>query len=245
MGEESCTPAEMRKAFHALALKYHPDKQRQENAGMAGEAFLLVQQAYEEGLRVAAERTKGEIIKSGDTYDEDEVSLVPVSLFASKAVLKAALDKFERFYDMSMQPTMTYDIEQVLEEQVIEWLLEGRCLLVDTRAQEEKFGNMKENLPGALNLWYVELLKRPDTCQKVLRQLQSSAGEDKMVITYSTSGGLTTGQCTLVALILIDVFGFNPERVGALENGYLGYRRWAQKEPDIAERLKRMYPSVL
>merc|ERR1712194_338648 len=150
-----------------------------------------------------------------------------------------------RFYDMSMQPTMPDQIEQVPQEQVIEWLLEGRCLLVDTRAQEEKWGGAKESLPGALNLWYVELLKRPDKCSSVLRQLQSLAGDDKMVITYSTSGGLTIGQSTLVALILIDVFGFNPERVGALEDGYFGYRRWAKNEPETAERLKRMYPSVL
>lgn len=232
---------EVRRAFRTLALQHHPDKLP--NGGDGGEAFRLVQRAYEVGLQRASCRVEAELQA---VPLQEQWPLLPVPLSAPKAYMRDACDGFERMVDLGQSEIVPADIPLVAAEQVAEWLLEGRCVPIDTREPADKYGEMADTLPGSVSLGYTQLLKRPETAIPVLADLQRRAGgrgegKGMHLVSYSTHGSPTSGNCAMVCCMLVGVFGFRLSLVSSLEDGYLMWRRWLAIHADEGARLRVMY----
>lgn len=88
-----------------------------------------------------------------------------------------------------------------------------------------------------------EVLKRPESAVPALRALRGHAERGARIVSFSTHGGPTSGNCAVVCCILADVFGFDFEALSCLEDGYLMWRRWAEANASAAERLRLKYGS--
>mmetsp|Transcript_81849 Transcript_81849/g.226838 ORF Transcript_81849/g.226838 Transcript_81849/m.226838 type:complete len:352 (+) Transcript_81849:80-1135(+) len=237
----SASAWEVRRAFRVLALLHHPDKRSAAGeGGDSGEAFRAVQRACEQGL---AEASRGSMEVRVPVPTEVRVPC-PVPINAPRLQLHAACEDFEDKVDQGKSKSVPDDIPYVDVDQLAEWLLEGSCITIDAREPAERFGINAEMLPRAVPLGYTRLLKSPETLLPELACLKTHADSGLQLVSYSTHGTPSNGNCAIVCCLLVDVFGFNAELMHCLEDGYLMWRQWGSKHKEAVDKIRARYSAV-
>lgn len=235
------TGEDVRRAFHELALLHHPDKGADNDSGAT---FRMIQAAHEESQRALEQRNAeaspatAEAAVAVPRSDKD----LQTAINLPKKELKVALDRWEDAMDRGKSNHVPDDIPISELEDIVELLESRQCLPVDCRQPEEKYGAMKDPVPGAIHIGYAALLRSPFMVIPQIAELLSRSGhgaDGRTIVCYSTHGG-TSGNCAAVACALADVFGISDENLCTLSDGYIGWKKWREK--NVARYSKLLPP---
>lgn len=194
---------EVRRAFRHLALLHHPDKNLN---GARDPTFMEVQKAYEMGMSIAVAAS-----------EEESHPWQPIPVTAPRRELRRATDHWESSQDIGESPTLPEEIQRIPVEEFARWQISGKCLAVDMRDPPDRGGPKAVQVPGAVLLSYVELLKTPERVTVQIRQLLE---EHRPVVAFSIDESYSEGVSGTACALLVDVFGLDAHRAYALEGGY-------------------------
>jgi len=219
---------EIRHAFRELALLHHPDK-RLGNASAS--VFKRIQTAYEEGVRTCESQVETSI-KSADRRTGPAY---PVSVSASKAALRGAVEDWEHASDFDQETTGPDDIPYCEADQAAEWIMGSSCVLVDVREPQERC-SWGGPLPNAILLPYTTLNKTPE---KAVSEIAKVLHTSEAIVVYSNRGGLN-GNCGLAAALLVDVFGVDIDQIHRLDGGRQLFHVWLEENKAVQSKFQSL-----
>mmetsp|Transcript_24991 Transcript_24991/g.83433 ORF Transcript_24991/g.83433 Transcript_24991/m.83433 type:complete len:579 (-) Transcript_24991:284-2020(-) len=149
----------------------------------------------------------------------------PVPLTATKAKLRAAIQKWENSCDPASK-TMPDDIPALRPRDVAVLLQLQACVLVDTREDHECDGS---RIPGSSHLSFAQLVTEPELCIQDVTQLF----EDGRKLVLISGKGERMGRCGLLGTVLLDVFGFDEAKVACMDEGVLGWQKCVASDPAL------------
>lgn len=190
------TAEEVKRAYRELSLLHHPDK-----SPFGGDddddTFKRIVTAYEESqLRTEGSATRTE-----------------------RVALRARVKQWFNGEGESV------DTEVLEPSEVADMLLEGSCVVVDTRDKHEQ--EFQGFMPGRLDGFdYSKLMLQPDLMDEQTRRLRSLADEGRRAVAISTSG---SGRCAEICSMLVVLFHFDASEVCSVEGGFQQWQAWRSK----------------